>query len=84
MNAISRTPKIHRDEMLQFVHQPELLKLVYSPIGPELVASQALESLRKVYEDLDVEQDPWVIKMKSDPSTCKAKALEKALISNRT
>ena len=70
--------------MLQFVHQPELLKLVYLPIGPELVAPQALESLRKVYEGLDVEQDPWVIRMKSDPSTSKAKALKKALISNRT
>lgn len=84
LNAISRTPKIHRDEMLLFVHQPELIKLVYLPNDPELMSSQALESLRQVYEGLDIEQDPWVIKMKSDPSTCKAKALEKSLISNRT
>lgn len=70
--------------MLQFVHQPELTQLVYLPIGPELIAPQALESLRKTYEGLDIDQDPWIIKMKSDPSTCKAKALEKALISNRT
>ena len=61
-----------------------MIKLVYSPSGPELTASRALESLRQVYEGLDIEQDPWVIKMKSDPSTSKAKALEKALISNRT
>ena len=70
--------------MLQYVHQPKLIKLVYLPIGPELIAPQALESLRKIYEGLDIDQDPWIIKMKSDPSTCKAKALEKALISNRT
>lgn len=70
--------------MLLFVHQPELIKLVYLPSDPELMSSQALESLRQVYEGLDIEQDPWVIKMKSDPSTCKAKALEKSLISNRT
>ena len=70
--------------MLQFVHRPELSKLLYLPNGPELKTPQALESLRKVYEGLDIEQDPWIVKMKSDPSTCKAKALEKALISNRT
>lgn len=70
--------------MLQFVHRPELIKLVYLPGGPELIVPQALESLKKVYQDLDIEQDPWVLKMKSDQSTCNAKALEKALISNRT
>lgn len=70
--------------MLQFVHQPELTKLVYLPNDPESTPPQALESLRKVYQGLDIEQDPWVLKMKSDPSTCKAKALEKALISNKT
>ena len=70
--------------MLQFVYQPELIKLMYLPNGPELVPSQALESLRKVYEGLDIEQDPWIIKMKSDPSTCNSKALKKALISLKT
>ena len=70
--------------MLQFVHQPELIKLGYVPNGPEIKASRALESLRKVYEGLDIEQDPWIIKMKSDPSTCNAKALVKALISKKT
>ena len=70
--------------MLQFVHQPKLTKLLYLPNGPENIAPQALESLTKVYQNLDIEQDPWVIKMKSDPNTRKAKALEKALISKRT
>lgn len=70
--------------MLQFVHQPELIPLLYSSNGPEFEPPQALESLRKVYEGLDINYDPWVIKMKSDPSTCKAKALQKALISNKT
>lgn len=70
--------------MLQFVHQPELIKLEYLPNDSEIIATQALESLLKIYESLDIEQDPWVVKMKSDPSTCRAKVLEKALISNRT
>lgn len=84
LNAISRTPKIRREEMLQFVHPPQLIKLLYSPNRPELVASQSLKSLQQVYEGLDIDQDPWVIKMRSDPNTCNAKALNKALISNKT
>lgn len=85
MNAIARAPKIHRNEMLQCVHQPELIKLVYPSSGPEQhINPQALESLRSIYESLDIEQDPWVIRMKSDPSTCNARALQKALVSNKT
>lgn len=70
--------------MLQFVHQPELIELFYPPSGLELLAPQALESLSKIYQDLNIEQDPWVIKMKSDPRTRNASALHKALISNKT
>ena len=84
LNAICRTPRIHREEMLRYVPQPEMIKLLYSSNGPEVLAPQALESLRNIYECLDIEQDPWVIKMRSDPTTCNARALQKALISNRT
>lgn len=61
-----------------------MIKLFYSRKGAEALAPQAVESLRKVFEGLDIEQDPWVIKMKSDPTTRNARALHKALISNRT
>lgn len=84
LNAISRTPKLHRDEMLHFVHLPELIKLNYMPSGHETVVSRALESLGGIYQNLDLEEDPWVIKMKSDPSTLGSKALRKAMISHKT
>ena len=47
--------------MLLFVHQPELIKLLYSPNGSDFEVPQALESLRKMYEGLDIEQDPWFV-----------------------
>ena len=84
LNAISRTPKINREEMLQFVHLPEMVRLLYLPDGSELTASPVLESLSEIYKSLDIDQDPWVIKMKSDPRTQNAKELRKAMISNRT
>jgi len=46
--------------------------------------SLALESLQKIYEGLDIEHDPWIIRMRSDPETCNSKDLKKALISHRT
>ena len=70
--------------MLQFVHLPEMVQLLYLPDGSEVTIPPALESLSKIYQGLDIDQDPWVIKMKSDPQTRNAKALKKALISNRT
>ncbi len=84
LNAISRTPKLHREELLNFVHRPQLIKLDYFPSGPKFVPSIALESLRAVYEGLDINQDPWIIKMKSDPSTADCTALRKAMISRKT
>ena len=70
--------------MLQFIHLPEMVRLLYLPGGSELTAPPVLESLSEIYRGLDIDQDPWVIKMKSDPRTRNAKELKKALISNRT
>ena len=70
--------------MLQFVHLPEMVQLLYLQDSSEFTAPPVLESLSEIYKSLDIYQDPWVIKMKSDPRTQNAKELKKALISNRT
>ena len=84
LNAITRTPKLHRAEMLQYVHKPRPIKLMYMRENPEAVISQALQSLRLVFEGLDIMQDPWVIRMRSDPIACESKALKKAIMSGKT
>lgn len=84
LNAISRTPKLHRDEMLKFVHRPKMVPLEYSLRSTELIPSLALESLGTMYKGLDIEQDPWIIKQKSDPSTAESPSLRKAMLSHKT
>lgn len=43
-----------------------------------------MHKLIALYSNLDIEQDPYVIKCRSDPSTCDPKQLQKALISRKT
>ncbi len=84
MQAISRTPKVHRDEMLQYVFQPKLIKLEYPTYSLTPTDCQELASLGRLCTDLNIEQDPWVVKMRSDPTTRNSKALRKALASRKT
>ena len=46
--------------------------------------SEALQSLRLVFEGLDIRQDPWIIKMQSDPTACESQALKKAIMREKT
>ncbi|KAK4697136.1 endoribonuclease Dicer, partial [Lecanoromycetidae sp. Uapishka_2] len=78
------TPKLHREEMLKFVQRPKLEQLMYLASGTEQSISLALESLAVIYEGLDIEHDPWIIKMKADPSTADSSVLKKVMISHKT
>lgn len=57
---------------------------MYATELQELPESLALDSLQAVYKGLDIENDPWIIKMRSNPDTCNSKALTKALLSQKT
>lgn len=70
--------------MLQYVHKPMPVKLTYIRTSPEAVVSEALQSLRLVYEGLDIMQDPWIIRMQSDPIACESQAFKKAIVRQKT
>ncbi len=84
LNAIARTPKLNRAEMLQYVHKPKPITLIYMRKSPEAMISEALQSLRSVFERLDIMQDPWIIKMQSNPIACESEALNKAIMRQKT
>ena len=46
--------------------------------------SLALQSLRNVYADLDVEQDPWVIRLRAAANGADSKILRNTLMSKKT
>ena len=84
MHAISRTPKVHREEMLRHVFQPDMIEMYYSPytLGP--TDCQSLQSLGQLCIDTDIEQDPLVIKLRSESASQNSKRLHKILASRKT
>lgn len=66
LNAISKTPKVNREELRRYVHEPEMSILIHSDEGapyPRLV-----QDLSQLYLQLDIEQDPYVAHLRSEDS----------------
>ena len=84
LDAISKTPKIHREELENHVHQPLLIPLTYPSGYFARQPSPAMKSLQQMYQSLDIAEDPWIISMKSDPVKCLSPELTKALMSGQT
>ena len=85
MDAISVTPKLHRAELLEFVHQPELVILKFQPSQLDYPAEpQALRELDRLYSSLNIEEDPYVVQLRSDPNMARSKELYKVLQTRKT
>jgi ERCC4-related helicase len=82
LNALCKAPRIHREQLLQYVHPPLIRKLEYpAPAGPH---AQALESLRAVYRDLDILRDPHVLSLKAKNTHGSREELAKVLLRRKT
>ncbi|PSN68956.1 P-loop containing nucleoside triphosphate hydrolase protein [Corynespora cassiicola Philippines] len=59
MNAIAKSPKIHRSELLRFVHKPELRRVDYH-VAPQC-HSPLLNHLQHALDNYDLMSDPYVL-----------------------
>lgn len=84
LNAIARTPKMAREELLRYVVRPELIPLLYSDSREGLSGSQAGANLIQLCQTIDIEQDPYIIKLRSNIGMQGSAQLEKALRSQKT
>ncbi|KAL8643076.1 MAG: hypothetical protein Q9228_000315 [Teloschistes exilis] len=84
LQAISRSPKRNREEMLRYVHRPSLIKLMYAQQELDPEASHVAHELGKYRLSLDIEQDPYVLNMRSDPDSFEVGLLSKALLGRKT
>lgn len=65
LDARCVSPTIHRQELLRHVKKPQIYHIDYTlPIYPN--STEAMESLRRVYHELDIRDDPYVLKLVSD------------------
>ncbi|KAL8969849.1 MAG: hypothetical protein Q9183_001799 [Haloplaca sp. 2 TL-2023] len=62
LQAISRTPKKNREELLRHVHRPKLVKISFSTQGSGEIATE----LDRFRNGLDIEQDPYITYLKSE------------------
>ncbi|KAL8797189.1 MAG: hypothetical protein Q9195_000656 [Heterodermia aff. obscurata] len=84
LDAIARTPKLHREELLRYTFEPELVRLQYQNKSPDASPPADLRKLANLYSNLDIEKDPYIIKCRADPSASDSKQLRKALNSRKT
>ncbi|KAK7189216.1 dicer-like protein 2 [Paraphaeosphaeria sporulosa] len=65
LNAITKTPKIHRSELLRFVHKPQLIRISYAPTV-EMV-SPIFAELSSQLMNYDIHSDPYVLDLLDNP-----------------
>ena len=70
--------------MLRYIFQPDLIEMYFSPYTVELMDCPGLQSLGRLCTDTDIMQDPYVIKLRSDPAMLNSKTLRKTLTSRKT
>ena len=84
MNAISRTPKLHRSELLRYVHQPQMVKLTFSVSDGYSEQPPLLQKLSQLYQDADIMMDPYVTKLRAEGHSTDSWQLSKAILNRKT
>jgi len=82
--ATARTPKIHRSELMRYVHQPLLVRVDYPVRIPK--GSHILSALQNAFQTYDLSHDPYVLellKQRRDGYDVQ-KQIEKVSVSKKT
>jgi ERCC4-related helicase len=84
MNAVCRTPTIHREELLKYVYQPEVCKVMYE--CPDMEDTPLLKQLRILIESTldDIENDPYIETLKRKTSSKSKEKLLNIINSGKT
>ncbi|PLN79643.1 ATP-dependent helicase dcl2-1 [Aspergillus taichungensis] len=84
LDSVCKTPRTHRLELIKHVHRPQLQPVWYRPFSePELgIRSETLRGVIHAWETLDIENDPYVKKLRQNP--LEKKALQKVLLTRKT
>ena len=82
LNAVCKAPRMHADDLRQYVFRPALLKLSY---GLDVTVPPAmLASLSWIISDYDISKDPYVRFLSLDNRPSRQELLQEILISRKT
>ncbi|OTA57243.1 RNase3 domain-containing protein [Hypoxylon sp. EC38] len=78
LDSVCKSPTIHREELLSIVKRPTMHYVFYSP-HDYVTRTMTMESLARVYHNLDIYKDPYIIRLQADNTERSRIALIKAL-----
>jgi hypothetical protein len=81
------TPRIHRSELLRYVHKPELCRIPFEIEGHASCTAPLLQALKSLYDNYDFNQDPYIISLlekSNDGGTLAINLLEKVVRNQKT
>ncbi|OJJ33462.1 hypothetical protein ASPWEDRAFT_622733 [Aspergillus wentii DTO 134E9] len=84
LHAVCKTPRMHRQELLTYTHRPQLCRIWFAPLVPDGLGdgSQMLGPLLHALRTLNIENDPYVKKLRKSPF--EAKELQNVLSTGKT
>nr|CAB91758.2 related to RNA helicase/RNAseIII CAF [Neurospora crassa] len=65
LDAVCRTPTIHREELLAHVNRPEMLVVSYGDSGTDPTPTDLMTRFLEAYHRLDISKDPDVLLLKA-------------------
>ncbi|KAI9734793.1 MAG: Dicer-like protein 2 [Claussenomyces sp. TS43310] len=87
LDAICRAPTVHRAELMTHVNIPEVCLMAYD-VGPspfELATyPSSLTNLFKLYQNLDIKKDPYIVHLQGEATEKSQRQLLKALAKRKT
>ncbi|PWY93978.1 ATP-dependent helicase dcl2-1 [Aspergillus sclerotioniger CBS 115572] len=84
LDAVCKTPRVHRSELLTHTHRPHLQQIVFTSVqldDPQ-AGSETLRALVRAWNSLSIEDDPYIKKLRRSPLD--GRALQRALSSEKT
>lgn len=84
LHSVCRTPRLHRSELVKYTQAPVLHRIWYAPsdILALIDGSQLLGALIMLEASMDLEQDPYVKRLRRSP--CDGMKLQKVLLTGKT
>ncbi|KAI1097702.1 hypothetical protein F4804DRAFT_326752 [Jackrogersella minutella] len=78
LDAVCKSPSIHREELMSIMNRPSLHYVPYSDSDSTLF-TYTIRNLATVYHELNIYHDPYIIRLRADGSERSQVALKKAL-----
>lgn len=75
LDATVCTPKVHREQLLLHAHRPEMSVASYGGATP--LTCPLMHDLEALYNAMDIEQDPYVMRVKEEDPAAYTKAITK-------